>query len=624
MLLRRQGSATDPRDETFRDTQGLALKGLVDGMKAAVMVLAAVVVATSGVMADEMPKGLWRHPHPLTHHTNRVERTAGRRLLKAATALPTRYDSRDIDGQGTTYLTPVRNQNPYGTCWAFASMVGIEYLMNRDEGITADLSVNNLVNLHGFAAAYNQGGLPDFAVAVFLREDGPVTAALDPYKRPGLSVRERGVRIPRKVAMLPRWTTSVPGDLMTTQLESVKRGVMTYGPLTISYYHSDSYLKGANYYYTGAKGANHSVAVVGWDDDYPAANFKTPPPANGAFIIRNSWGTSWGEKGYFYLSYYDTSLCRDGNIAWARLSDGSDYGHVYQLDPYGYVMSYGTDIPSDTAFGANVFTAWTDETLTAFGFYALAENTTYEVTVVIDPQFETDGSLSGTMTPVKKGVCADVGFEVLDFDREVAVGAVTNFAIAVKLTTPNYAYPIAVMCNAKFSDGSPYLERVVPMPGVSYFGAGETTADAEWEEMSGDGDFFCCKVYAKAKVPSATSSGETSVPYRWLDLYSNSTALYANCLTNYYYGAYNALGEHLAANGVRIEESFARGLDPDNAAETNLLATISFDAGGKPVIGVSPKNTALWDYTILGSRNLRDWAVRSDTDLFFKVNVTPK
>ena len=90
------------------------------------MVLAAVVVATGGVMADEMPKGLWAHPHPLTHHTNRVGRTAGRRLLKAAAPLPPRYDLRDIDGQGTTYLTPVRNQNPYGTCWAFASMVGIE------------------------------------------------------------------------------------------------------------------------------------------------------------------------------------------------------------------------------------------------------------------------------------------------------------------------------------------------------------------------------------------------------------------------------------------------------------------------------------------------------------------
>ena len=142
--------------------------------------------------------------------------------------------------------------------------------------------------------------------------------------------------------------------------------------------------------------------------------------------------------------------------------------------------------------------------------------------------------------------------------------------------------------------------------------------------MSGDGYFFCCKVYAKAKAPSATSSGETSVPYRWLDLYSNSTAKYVNCLTNYYYGAYNALGEHVAANGIRVEESYARGLDPDNAAETNLLATISFDSGGKPVIGVTPKNTALWDYTILGSRNLRDWAVRSDTDFFFKVNVSPK
>ena len=588
------------------------------------MALAAVAVATCGVMADEMPKGLWRHPHPLTHHTNRLERTAGRWLLKAAASSSAHYDLRDIDGKGTTYLTPVRNQNPYGTCWAFASMAGIEYLLNRDEGIAADLSVNNLANLHGFAAAYNQGGLPELAVAVFLREDGPVTAVLDPYDRPGQSVRERGVRIPRKVVMLPRWTTSKPGDLMTAQLETVKRGVMTYGPLTISYYHSNSYLKGATYYYTGAEGPNHSVAVVGWDDDYPAVNFRTRPPASGAFIIRNSWGASWGEKGYFYLSYYDTSLCRDGNIAWARLSDGSDYGHVYQLDPYGYVDSVGLDVPSDTAFGANVFTARTDETLTAFGFYALAENTTYEASVVINPRFDSFGALSGTMTQVKAGTCADVGYEVLDLDQEVLVGAGTNFAIVVKLTTPNYAYPIPIMCNAKFLDGSPYLERVVPVPGVSYFGEGETPAGAEWEEMSGEGYFFCCKVYAKAKVPSATSTGTTSVPYRWLDLYSNSTAKYVSCLTNYYYGAYNALGEHVAANGVRIEEFFARGLDPDNEAETNLLATISFDADGKPVIGVSPRNAALWDYTVLGSRNLRDWSVRSDADLFFKVNVSPK
>ena len=587
------------------------------------MALTAVAVATGGVMADEMPKGLRAHPHPLVHHTNRVERTAGRRLLKAAApALQARYDLRDIDGQGTTYLTPVRNQSPYGTCWAFSSMVGIEYLMNRDEGIAADLSVNNLVNLHGFAAGYDDGGNPSLAIAVFLREDGPVATALDPYWRPGQSVRERGVRIPRKVTLLPSWTTSEPGELMAAQLESVKRGVMTYGPLTVSYYHSDSYLRGSAYYYNGAKGSNHAVAIVGWDDNYAAGNFRTAPPADGAFIIRNSWGASWGERGYFYLSYYDKSLCRDGNVAWARLSDGSDYGHVYQLDPYGYVNAYGYS--TETAFAANVFQARTDETLAAFGFYALAENTTYEASIVVNPRFNGFGRLFGTTTQVKTWTCSDAGYEVIDFEQGVAVGAGTNFAIAVKITTPGFGYPIPIMCNANFSDGTPYLERVVPVAGVSYIGSGSSLGRVAWEEMSSGGKFFCCKVYAKAKDGNLTTTGTTSVPYRWLDLYSNSTAKYVNCLTNYYYGAYNALGEHVAANGVRIEESFARGLDPDNETATNLLATISLDAGGKPVVGVSPENPVLWTYTVLGSRNLRDWSVRSDTDLFFKVKVSPK
>ena len=77
----------------------------------------------------------------------------------------------------------------------------------------------------------------------------------------------------------------------------------------------------AQYTYTTNAITNHAVCIVGYDDTYPRSKFNAghQPPANGAFIVKNSWGAetfegpdkgSWGidGTGYFYLSYYDQSL----------------------------------------------------------------------------------------------------------------------------------------------------------------------------------------------------------------------------------------------------------------------------------------------------------------------------
>ena len=87
-------------------------------------------------------------------------------------------------------------------------------------------------------------------------------------------------------------------------MEDVKQAVMDYGAVGISYYAytysgfaSNQYYNAdtAGYYCYDEQTTNHAVTVVGWDDDYPAQNFPTAPEGNGAWIVRNSWGSDFGE-----------------------------------------------------------------------------------------------------------------------------------------------------------------------------------------------------------------------------------------------------------------------------------------------------------------------------------------
>lgn len=68
----------------------------------------------------------------------------------------------------------------------------------------------------------------------------------------------------------------------------------------------------------------HAVTIVGYDNDAPSRNNRDKNETKGAFLCQNSWGTNWGNKGFFYIpyKYFETGLAVDvwtiTNINWVN------------------------------------------------------------------------------------------------------------------------------------------------------------------------------------------------------------------------------------------------------------------------------------------------------------------
>ncbi len=343
--------------------------------------------------------------------------------------LPSSYDLR-TEG----LVTYAKNQGSSGACWAFTTIAALESYLLKFENITYDISENNLKNVMGYRSEngtdWGDGGNYQMALAYFLRWSGPVDedddyfsaySTIPVYDLTPLKHVQGAIFVPMRMGYLDN--------------DQIKYAVMKYGAVYASLY-GTSMVK--NVYNSVAEIPNHAVAIVGWDDDYPASKFSgTKPPGNGAFIIKNSWGTSYGERGFGYVSYYDKtfagfSLDSLSVMAFTDVENVTNYRDIYQYDLLGNTFE-SLGFNNNTAWLANQFTATSDNPLSAFGLYTYGKSD-YLVNIYVNDDLKY----------VQQGNIDYAGYHTIKLDDLVGLSKGDIFRINVKLTTLDSMFPVAI------------------------------------------------------------------------------------------------------------------------------------------------------------------------------------
>lgn len=284
------------------------------------------------------------------------------------------------------YLTPVKDQQGGGNCWAFSTLATLESSIYKMTGQILDLSEGNMKNLmsryslYGWSLDPNNGGYDDMAVGYLTSWLGPVLENQDSYEDiNSISAVYNSFTHIQNIMNIKRSSL--------TDNDAIKRAIVNYGAVFSSIYMFpvyDSKQKKYVQYESFDMSCNHAVALVGWDDEFNVLG----APGKGAWIAKNSWGPNWGNDGYFYVSYYDRTCAKVG------VEDAS-FVFVFN-DTMKFDKNYQYDLPgksdyflntTNTVWYKNRFIATDDEYLAAVSTY-FEKDTNWEVSVYVNGDFK--------------------------------------------------------------------------------------------------------------------------------------------------------------------------------------------------------------------------------------------
>ena len=404
--------------------------------------------------------------------------------------LPAKFDLRDWG-----WVSSVKDQGWMGACWTFGMSGSLESALLKATGIPFNVSMNNMKTVMKYspygAIEVFEGGANLASVGYLLSWLGAIPYGVDTYDELGKITMPittgKDIHV-QDVIFVPN--NEIPNG---TQ---IKLAILKYGSLDVSFFGQSSFDDEVPYYNPKTcaqyvdmpEGANHEVSIIGWDDNFPKEKFLITPPGNGAWIIKNSYGSDWGDKGYLYVSYYDKSLLayKPGKVtdyaAAAIIENTVPYNKNYQYD-ITWLSNYESS--NGTISYRNVFEALDDDLIAGVGTYFNESGVNYTVKIFVNDELKL----------TQEGVSPYVGYHTIKLDSYVPIKKGDVFKAEIT------------------SNWMPYLlledTRVHYVQNISYVSFDGKT----WQDAYDLGYIACLKVYTVADDSKIINNENITVDY---------------------------------------------------------------------------------------------------------------
>ena len=182
-------------------------------------------------------------------------------------------------------VAPIRDQGSCGSCWAFGAVTAAETRCAISEGVRHDLSEQELVDCAKgkYGNMGCQGGWPHWGYDYQIDQGGLSLRTEYSYTARDGSCRQNNFEKFDKIQGYDFLSANGAKENLIASLQEGTVSIAVYANSSFMFYSRGVFEKSCN------GQLNHAVDIVGYSS------------VDDAFILRNSWGTSWGESGYMRI-----------------------------------------------------------------------------------------------------------------------------------------------------------------------------------------------------------------------------------------------------------------------------------------------------------------------------------